>query len=44
MTALQDAGHEVTDKRARQPLRDLAAAGVLATTAANSATYRFNEQ
>jgi hypothetical protein len=40
VAALRDAGHEVTDKRARQILRDLAAAGLLEKTDPGSATYR----
>ncbi|MFD7867972.1 hypothetical protein [Streptomyces sp. NPDC059783] len=40
VTVLADAGHEVTDKRARQLLRDLAAAHVITKTDPNTATYR----
>ncbi|MEU6016953.1 hypothetical protein ABZ826_23750 [Streptomyces sp. NPDC047515] len=42
--ALAEAGHMVTDKRARQLLRDLAAAEVIAKTDPNTATYRTTEQ
>ncbi|MGW7283921.1 hypothetical protein ACWGH4_00220 [Streptomyces sp. NPDC054847] len=44
VAALRDAGHEVTDKRARQILRDLAAAGLLEKTDPGSATYRTTEK
>lgn len=44
VTVLADAGHEVTDKRARQLLRDLAAAQVITKVDPNTATYRTTEQ
>lgn len=44
VAALSAAGYEVTDKRARQILRDLAAAGLLQKTDPNSATYRTTEK
>jgi hypothetical protein len=43
-TALAEAGHTVTDKRARQLLRDLAAANIIAKTDPNTATYTTIEQ
>jgi hypothetical protein len=42
--ALSAAGEMVTDKRARQLLRDLAAAGVITKSDPNTATYRTTEQ
>ncbi|WP_331763230.1 hypothetical protein OG571_47710 (plasmid) [Streptomyces sp. NBC_01369] len=41
---LEEAGHPVTDKRARQLLRDLAAAEVITKTDPSTATYRTAEQ
>ncbi|MFJ3083000.1 hypothetical protein ACIPJG_25045 [Streptomyces halstedii] len=41
---LAEAGHMVTDKRARQLLRDLAAAKVITKTDPNTATYQTTEQ
>lgn len=41
--ALSAAGEMVTDKRARQLLRDLAAAGVITKSDPNTATYRTTE-
>lgn len=43
-TALAEAGHTVTDKRARQILRDLAAADIIAKTDPSTATYTTTEQ
>ncbi|MFB7739826.1 hypothetical protein ACFC08_36935 [Streptomyces sp. NPDC056112] len=39
VTALSDAGHEASDKRARQILRDLAASGLLVKTDPDRAVY-----
>lgn len=39
VTALGDAGHEASDKRARQILRDLAASGLLVKTDPDRAVY-----
>lgn len=43
-TALAEAGPTVTDKRAWQILRDLAAANLIAETDPNTATYTTIEQ
>jgi hypothetical protein len=40
VSALAEAGHEATDKRARQILRDLAVAGLLVKIDPGRAAYR----
>lgn len=44
VSTLAEAGHDVTDKRARQILRDLAAAGLLKKTDPDRAIYDTTEQ
>ncbi|MEE1769270.1 hypothetical protein PUR34_14195 [Streptomyces sp. JV185] len=44
VSVLAEAGHEVSDKRARQILRDLAAAGLLTKTDPGRAVYDATEQ
>ncbi|MBG7696572.1 hypothetical protein HCJ76_00225 [Streptomyces sp. MC1] len=44
VTTLRAAGHEVTDKRARQVLRDIAATGLIVKTDPVRAVYRTIEQ